>query len=265
MKKLQNGFSTLVVIIIVIIFLAIFAGIISITKQSPFYTPKASPVQSTHNQVTQPKQVLKIIPSETVSTSPLTLNGDTDLNGKVGERFNYNFTSDGGLPPYHYKLDSGIGFPPMGIILDTNGNLSGTPSASGNSTFGVCVVDTAGKNKCENINLNVDPADVVVSPVPEVQPSINITSVSCGDDNAIVSGTASGNVGAEITTVRDAMTNCGNWENSISCYRKDGQPAQTTFSVTLDRFNIVIYLHTAGAGGGMSEDKVLTATAPDCQ
>ena len=194
------------------------------------------------------------------------INGNDNLNGTVGDNFSFYFSASGGLPPYYYKLESGTGFPPMGIILDANGKLSGTPSASGISYFSVCAVDTAGvSSKCENITFDVQPAAVVEPVVQEVQPSINITSVSCGSNSATVTGTASGDVGAEITTDRDAMTDCGSWQNTVSCYRRDGQPGQTTWSVTLDRFNIEVYLHTAGAGGGESEDRVITVTAPDCQ
>jgi hypothetical protein len=55
-------------------------------------------------------------------------------------------------------LETGGGFPPVGIIMDLNGNLSGTPSVPGTYNFGVCVVDLVGAQDCETATLVVDPA-----------------------------------------------------------------------------------------------------------
>jgi MBG domain-containing protein/List-Bact-rpt repeat protein/Regulator of Chromosome Condensation (RCC1) repeat protein/Big-like domain-containing protein len=64
----------------------------------------------------------------------------------------------GGTPPYYFSLETGSGFPPIGIIMDLNGNLSGTPSVAGTYNFGVCVVDLVGEQDCETATLIVDPA-----------------------------------------------------------------------------------------------------------
>ena len=94
-----------------------------------------------------------------MATSPLgLLEIGTVLQGKVHASFTKTFMAGGGLPPYHYQLDTGAGFPPQGIILDTNGVLSGTPSVSGDYTFGVCVTDTAGKSDCERWDMTITPA-----------------------------------------------------------------------------------------------------------
>jgi len=62
----------------------------------------------------------------------------------------------GGNPPYHFVLDSGVGFPPMGISLNLNGLLTGTPATSGTSHFRVCAVDLSGNQACQDVNLEVE-------------------------------------------------------------------------------------------------------------
>ena len=61
----------------------------------------------------------------------------------------------GGNPPYHFTLESGVGFPPFGIMLNLNGLLAGTPTTEGTSTFGVCAVDQVGTQTCRTTSLEV--------------------------------------------------------------------------------------------------------------
>jgi len=58
--------------------------------------------------------------------------------------------------PYTFFLDSGVGFPPMGLILGPDGVLRGTPTGLG-SDFRVCVKDGSGKSACRNYYLDVNP------------------------------------------------------------------------------------------------------------
>ena len=61
----------------------------------------------------------------------------------------------GGNPPYTFFLGSGVGFPPLGLVMDLNGTLSGTPTAAGPSTFEVCVKDLSGNQACAKTSLEV--------------------------------------------------------------------------------------------------------------
>ncbi|HEY5580364.1 MAG TPA: carboxypeptidase regulatory-like domain-containing protein [Rhodoferax sp.] len=68
----------------------------------------------------------------------------------------------GGTSPYHYQSDTfANGAPPMGLIVDLSGNLTGTPSAAGTYTFGVCAVDMVGSSSCKSTSIIVNPALVV--------------------------------------------------------------------------------------------------------
>ncbi len=72
-------------------------------------------------------------------------------------------TAQDGLPPYHFQSDTfANGAPPMGMIVDLDGVLIGTPAQKGTYTFGVCVVDVVGASKCGQ-------TQVIVEEKPEVK------------------------------------------------------------------------------------------------
>lgn len=63
----------------------------------------------------------------------------------------------GGNPPYSYQSDTFMsGTPPMGMIVDINGNLVGTPAKEGTYTFGVCAIDLGGRSSCKQTTVNVE-------------------------------------------------------------------------------------------------------------
>jgi hypothetical protein len=61
----------------------------------------------------------------------------------------------GGHPPYHFQLGSGVGFPPIGIVLGLNGCLTGTPSIAGSSAFSVCAIDLNGAQVCNPTSVTI--------------------------------------------------------------------------------------------------------------
>lgn len=76
------------------------------------------------------------------STSTIVFTVPEELpSAKVGVPYSFSFATaanpTGGHPPYSFLLGSGVGFPPFGLILNVNGTLSGTPTATGTRTFEV--------------------------------------------------------------------------------------------------------------------------------
>jgi hypothetical protein len=78
--------------------------------------------------------------------------------------------SDPGI--YTFYLGSGVGFPPMGLILGIDGVMSGTPTAEGERKFQVCVKDAGGTSVCRMYSLNVLPADQPSQPDQPNQPDV---------------------------------------------------------------------------------------------
>ncbi len=118
------------------------------------------------------------------SPSPVQFTVDNQLpDARIGEPYTYSFCKPdclnendlcgtesnpainptGGSGPYHFQLDSGSGFPPLGLTLYPNGLLKGTPTAAGTKTFTVCAVDLGGHQCCVQVSLNV------------LEPRINVT------------------------------------------------------------------------------------------
>jgi hypothetical protein len=114
-------------------------------------------------------------PGTSPTAGPIAFNAVSQLQGTVGQAFSYSFckpdlasvaalcgtqaggttSPTGGQPTYHFQLGSGVGFPPIGLTLNLNGILSGTPTNSGTSTFSVCAVDLAGKSACSTVSMTV--------------------------------------------------------------------------------------------------------------
>lgn len=65
------------------------------------------------------------------------------------------YDPSGGNPPYHFTLEPGTGFLPMGLVLHPNGMITGTPTSKGTSDFGICAVDESGKQACNKASLEV--------------------------------------------------------------------------------------------------------------
>lgn len=77
----------------------------------------------------------------------LTMNSTPTLpNAVVGTAYSASLQSltglKGGIPPYTWTLSSGV--LPTGLSLTSSGNITGTPSSAGSSTFGFTVKDSSG-------------------------------------------------------------------------------------------------------------------------
>jgi len=76
------------------------------------------------------------------------------VNQECGGPFHPSAAVKGGNPPYHFVLDSGWGFPPLGIHLDKDGNLRGKLAKGYRERpFRVCAVDLNGTPSCQTITI----------------------------------------------------------------------------------------------------------------
>jgi len=84
----------------------------------------------------------------------------------------------GGSPPYHFQYGTMGGFPPFGMALGKDGQLTGTPNAATAGKtyrFTVCAVDLKADFVCREVSLTVtgaaQPPPVVQPPPAPVQPT----------------------------------------------------------------------------------------------
>jgi len=106
-----------------------------------------------------------------------------DENDLCGSSANPSVNPMGGNGPYHFQLDAGSGFPPLGLILYPNGLLKGTPTVAGEKIFTVCAVDLGGHQCCVQTSLNVLEQRINVSPG-----SLIVKGEICFDGPCEVSG-----------------------------------------------------------------------------
>ena len=79
-------------------------------------------------------------------------------NPVVNTAYTYQFTATGGAGSFTYSLETGVGFPPIGIVLSPSGSLAGTTTSTSPATFGVCATDTTGRSVCRRVTLTPAPA-----------------------------------------------------------------------------------------------------------
>ncbi len=108
----------------------------------------------------------------------------------------FQYTGVGGNAPYSFSISSGS-FPP-GITLETDGRLTGTPTASGTFNVQLVVNDSTTDPACPGCDFfDIVPVVVNVSPAPSVSIAVAPASVSeDGATNLVYTVTRSANLSA---------------------------------------------------------------------
>jgi len=104
-----------------------------------------------------------------VSTAPITLSPTSLPTGTVGSAYSQTLTASGGTGGYSFSLSAGS--LPTGLTLSSAGVLSGTPSASGTSSFTVKATDGSGNTGTRAYSVTVNNAGPTI---------INLTSSANG-------------------------------------------------------------------------------------
>ncbi|MDO9316826.1 MAG: hypothetical protein Q7V56_01330 [Gammaproteobacteria bacterium] len=148
----------------------------------------------------------------------------------VANQFDFAPWVTGGAPPYYFILGTFGGFPPIGVVLQPNGMLTGTPTVARGipASFMVCAVDLAGNETrdCVNIQMGVDPAAA-----PPTGTYL-FANWSCGSSGqcASVMGASQGATGM-FCSVND----CNSWGNQNI---PGGYSCATTASVASPRVSV---------------------------
>jgi hypothetical protein len=104
----------------------------------------------------------------TVTLSPSML-----PNAFVGKSYNQSITSTGGITPYTYAVTAGI--LTSGLSLSSTGELSGTPSSLGSSTFTITATDSNGCSGSSEYSLQVSCPTFIINPVELTGDSVGKT------------------------------------------------------------------------------------------
>ncbi|WDL95301.1 beta strand repeat-containing protein [Alicyclobacillus sp. ALC3] len=126
------------------------------------------------------------------AVSPLTVQSITLGNGTAGSLYEQTLIANGGKPAYTWSLVSGS--LPAGVVLNSDGAVQGTPTASGTYTFTVEVRDTAGHTATATATLTVEagstPVTPPVTPTPPGPPQSQPLGIGAGSLPGATAGTA---------------------------------------------------------------------------
>ncbi len=106
------------------------------------------------------------------AAAPLVIATTSFPAATVGTSFSSTLSASGGSSPYVWSATTAV---PTGLVLNSNGTLSGTPSAAGTFNIGVKVVDNAVPSQSASKTLSL-----AVAAAPTAPLSITTTSVPNG-------------------------------------------------------------------------------------
>jgi len=130
----------------------------------------------------------------TVAAPTLALSPGVLANAIQGTAYNQTLSTSGGSAPYSYAVTTGS--MPGGLTLSSAGVLSGTPTATGGSTFTITATDAHGFTTSRSYSILTNPAVPVAGPVSAIVPwntatPIDLaTALSGGPANSVMISTA---------------------------------------------------------------------------
>lgn len=103
---------------------------------------------------------------------PLAITTTALPGGTVGVSYNQTLAASGGVPGYHWILNTGSNPLPAGLELNSSGVISGTPTTAGTTVLTVKVTDAASGTVSKLLTLTITPVNpplaiTTASPLPE--------------------------------------------------------------------------------------------------
>lgn len=189
----------------------------------------------------------------------------------------------GSSAPYSFYLGSGVGFPPMGLKLDINGVLKGTPTGTGDSKFQVCVKDVGGRSACRTYVMSVGPKSTTktisntnsASNNSNVSPATGFSGTWEGTAIHIVHGPVDPSCRLEynehlnliqngnelrgtVTVTVTKVISCGNLYETSPIGMTDTSPITGTVTGASAQFSHVSFDPNTGYGGAMDYTATVT-------
>jgi hypothetical protein len=113
-------------------------------------------------------------------TAPLVITTEALPAGTLQEPYSVAIAATGGVPAYSFSVSTGN--LPGGLLLNSNGTLSGTPTAAGTFPIAIRVLDSTGANATRNFTIDIRPRPVTgatvslqtTNPGPNTQPEADV-------------------------------------------------------------------------------------------
>jgi hypothetical protein len=191
-------------------------------------------------------------------------------DGQVGMAYSQAFSASGGTAPYAYAVSAGA--LPAGLVLGSDGALSGTPTAAGNYAFDVSATDSFGNTGSHGYEVQVTAPAITLSPASLPEASVGVAyaqAISASGGTAPYTfSLASGALPAGMTLSSDGMlagtpTESGSFTFAVSAtdsfgnhgsgdyVLQVGTPAITLSPASLPEATVgVAYAQAFSASGG---------------
>jgi subtilisin family serine protease len=167
------------------------------------------------------------------------------LTATVGTPFTYQLAASGGTPPYSWTSTS----LPAGLVLGSNGVLSGTPTTIGDSTVTFTVTDATGRTGTRAVPVNV------ASACGNVQKIANP-----GFESGTASWTASSGVIGQNGPSEPAHSGEWNaWLNGFGTTHSDTVAQSVTIPAGCGSYRLSFWLHVDTAESGTTPYDTFTA------
>ncbi|MDE2091983.1 MAG: putative Ig domain-containing protein, partial [Gammaproteobacteria bacterium] len=128
-------------------------GAITGTPNAPGNATLTFRVTDSNNVTTQTNSLTLFIAPAT--PPPLTITTSSLPNGVVGTAYGATLQASGGTPPYTWSISSGS-LPAWASLNASTGAITGTPNASGTTSFTVQVTDSAMASLTQNLSITVN-------------------------------------------------------------------------------------------------------------
>lgn len=177
----------------------------------------------------------------------ITIGPDNLPDGSVGVPYGpVSFTAEGGLEPYTFVF----GVLPPGLEIDTNGSLTGTPTAAGNFSFGVKATDATGffGAKAFTISINAPVVDVSIPLLPDgkvntAYPTIQLSASGGAEpyEFAVTAGSLPGGIElATDGTLSGTPNESGDFAATVTATDQYGFTGTTNLSIRIKALDVPV-------------------------
>lgn len=214
--------------------------------------------------------VTRVVTVAVFSNPPPAVVTSTLANGVTGAAYVQTLAGQDGQPPYSWALSTGSSLP-AGLSLSTSGQISGTPTAAGSTSFQVTLTDANGQTARKNLTIAVfTPLQITTTSLPEGYATLAYPATTLGATGGqapytwSLTGTLPAgvtfNAGAATLSGTAAAGSAGSYGITFTVSDASGQARTAPFTIDLYALPAVATTTLADGAVGGSYSQTLQAT-----